>query len=140
MWSRANNVSVFTEEVRASSLTADINAAILALPINCIIQEIIVGPHHQPTYVTTINTLGPYATSALAWSSFQSAVNSSAINVTSENLVDDDGDFYIYYSSISSVATNRYLLTIVFNISNDPQEFKVNTNGSQPLKVKICEY
>jgi len=140
MWSRANNVSVFTEEVRASNLTADINAAILALPINCIIQEIIVGPHHQPTYVTTINALGPYATSALAWSSFQSAVNSSAINVTSENLVDDDGDFYIYYSSISSVATNRYLLTIVYNISNDPQEFKVNTNGSQPLKVKICEY
>jgi len=140
MWSRANNVSVFTEEVRASTLTSDINSAIAALPINCIIQEIIVGPHHQASYVTNIASIGPYATSALAWAALQSTVNAAAINVITFDVVDLDGDFYAFYSYNTAVLVNRYLLTIVYNISNDPQEFKVNTNGSQPLKVKICEY
>jgi len=141
MWSRANNIAVVTAEVRASNLTADISAALLALPINAIVQEIIVGPHHIPNYVTTIYTIGPYATSALAWAAWQSSVNGSGVNCTTVNVIDDDGDFYAYYSVVTSgVLTNRYLLTIVYNISNEPQDFKVNTNGSQPLKVKICEY
>lgn len=140
MWSRANNIAVLTEEVRASNLTGDISAALLSLPINAIIQEIIVGPHHLPNYVTTIYSIGPYATSALAWAAWQSSVNGSGVNSTTVNVVDDDGDFYAYYSVVTGVATSRYLLTIVYNISNEPQEFKVNTNGSQPLKVKICEY
>jgi len=140
MWSRANNIAVFTEEVRASNLTDDISAAISALPINCIIQEIIVGPHHVPNYVTTIYTIGPYATSALAWAAWQTSVNGSGVNCNTVNVIDDDGDFYCYYSVTSGVSTSKYLLTIVYNISNDPQDFKVNTNGSQPLKVKICEY
>lgn len=138
MWSRASNINVVTAEVRANNLQADIDYQLRLLPINCIIQEIIVGPHHEVAYTTIIYRSSGYGSENACWTDLLTAINAAGLNITQYGVNYVDGDYYYTYGvNVPSTSVTRYLLTIVYNISNEPQEFKVNTNGSLPLNVKV---